>query len=37
MQEVVAYVLVLLAAVFLVKKYVFPSKKNKGCGTDCGC
>jgi len=37
MQEVIVYTLVILAVVFLVKKYVFPSKKNSGCNTDCGC
>ena len=37
MQEVIAYLLVALAVVFLVKKYIFPSKKGKGCSPDCGC
>ncbi|MDG1743752.1 MAG: FeoB-associated Cys-rich membrane protein [Polaribacter sp.] len=37
MQEIIAYILVFLALIFLVKKYVFPSKKGKRCGSDCGC
>ena len=37
MQEIIAYLLVFLAIIFLVKKYVFPLKKGKGCGPDCGC
>jgi hypothetical protein len=37
MQEIIAYILVVLAIVFLLKKFVFPSKKDKGCSTDCGC
>jgi len=37
MQEVIMYLLVALAVVFLVKKFIFPSKKSKGCSPDCGC
>ena len=37
MQEIIAYILVVLAVFFLVKKYVFPSKKNSGCNPGCGC
>ncbi len=37
MQEIIAYSLVILAVVFLVKKYLLPSKKAKSCNTDCGC
>jgi hypothetical protein len=37
MQEIIAYILVALAVVFLVKKYVFPSKKSNGCNPGCGC
>lgn len=37
MQEIITYTLVVLAVVFLVKKYVFPSKKDKNCNSDCGC
>nr|WP_254712504.1 FeoB-associated Cys-rich membrane protein [Polaribacter pectinis] len=37
MQEIIAYSILGLAVVFLIKKYVFPSKKDKGCSTDCGC
>ncbi|RCS26255.1 FeoB-associated Cys-rich membrane protein [Polaribacter sp. WD7] len=37
MQEVIIYIIVALAVFFLVKKYIFPSKKDKNCNTDCGC
>ncbi|MBT3741897.1 MAG: FeoB-associated Cys-rich membrane protein [Polaribacter sp.] len=37
MQEVVVYFVVALAIFFLIKKYVFPTKKDKNCNTDCGC
>lgn len=37
MQEIIAYTLVVLAVAFLVKKYIFPAKKDKNCNTDCGC
>jgi hypothetical protein len=37
MQEIISYILVFLAAFFLVKKYIFPSKKNSKCKSGCGC
>jgi len=37
MQELIAYIFVVLAVVFLVKKYFFTDQKKKGCGPDCGC
>ncbi len=37
MQEVIVYFVVALAVVFLMKKYAFPSKKNRGCNTGCDC
>lgn len=37
MQNIIVYTLVILAVIFLLKKFVFPSKKEKGCSTDCGC
>ncbi|QXP66011.1 FeoB-associated Cys-rich membrane protein [Polaribacter sp. AHE13PA] len=37
MQEIIAYILVVLAVAFLLRKYVFPSKKKKGCSDGCGC
>jgi hypothetical protein len=38
MQDVIVYILVVMAVVFLMKKYVFSSKKKgKSCDTDCGC
>jgi flagellar biogenesis protein FliO len=37
MQEIIAYILVILAIIFLLKKFVFPSKKDKGCSSGCDC
>jgi hypothetical protein len=37
MQEVIVYLLVAIAAVFLVKKYGFSSKKKGNCNTGCDC
>lgn len=37
MQEIIAYGLVVLAVVFLAKKYFFSDKKDKNCNPDCGC
>jgi hypothetical protein len=37
MQEIAVYVLLILALFFLVKKYVFPSKKKGNCNTGCDC
>ncbi|MEJ6675188.1 MAG: FeoB-associated Cys-rich membrane protein [Polaribacter sp.] len=37
MQEIVVYILLIFALFFLVKKYVFPSKKKGNCGTGCDC
>ncbi|WP_405609901.1 FeoB-associated Cys-rich membrane protein [Polaribacter sp. Asnod1-A03] len=37
MQEIIIYILLFLAIVYLVKKYFFRSKKKSNCGTDCGC
>lgn len=37
MQEILAYIIVVLAVIFLIKKYFFSVKKNKGCSSDCGC
>ena len=37
-QEILVYVGVLLALVFLVRKFFYKSKKNDGnCDTDCKC
>jgi hypothetical protein len=36
-QDIIAYVLVIAAAVFLVKKFFFKKKAKAGCGNDCGC
>lgn len=37
MQEILVYILVVLAVVFLLKKYVFTSKNSKKCQSDCAC
>ena len=37
MQEIFVYIIVVLAVVFLVKKFFFKPKNKKGCDTDCGC
>jgi hypothetical protein len=37
MQEVIVYLLVVLAVSFLVKKYALPSKKKNNCNTGCDC
>lgn len=37
-QEIIAYVLLGIAVVFLAKKFFFKKKKSKNCGSDdCGC
>ncbi|WP_418646402.1 FeoB-associated Cys-rich membrane protein [Tenacibaculum insulae] len=37
MQEIITYIIVVLAVFFLIKKFFLKSKKNKGCHTDCDC
>ncbi len=37
MQEVFVYLLLIIAIVFLVKKYFLPSQKDNNCNTNCGC
>jgi hypothetical protein len=37
-QEIVVYVIVLVAIVFLVQKIIWRPKSKKNCGdNDCGC
>jgi uncharacterized membrane protein YuzA (DUF378 family) len=37
-QEIIIYILLGLAVIFLLRKFVFKSKKKKGnCDSDCGC
>lgn len=37
-QEIVVYVLVLIAIGFLVRKFIWKKKSDKNCGDDdCGC
>jgi uncharacterized membrane protein YuzA (DUF378 family) len=39
MQQVLVYIFVGLAALFLIKKYIFKSKSKSNCGDgdDCKC
>lgn len=37
MQEIITYIIVFLAAVYVVRKYFFKSKTKKGCDSGCGC
>lgn len=37
MQEIIVAILGVVAIVFLLRKFVFPSKKSKNCGPGCGC
>ena len=37
MQEIITYILVVIAVVFLVKKLFFSKKNKKGCDSSCGC
>ena len=36
-QEIITYVILTAAIIYLFKKYVFKGKKKDGCDTDCGC
>ncbi|MDG2280392.1 MAG: FeoB-associated Cys-rich membrane protein [Flavicella sp.] len=37
MQEILVYVFLGLAMVFLLKKFIFKGKNNTDCDSDCGC
>ena len=37
MQEIITYIIVILAIVFLLRKFVFKGKKDRGCSSDCNC
>ncbi|AZJ33120.1 FeoB-associated Cys-rich membrane protein [Tenacibaculum sp. Mcav3-52] len=37
MQEVLTYLVVCGAVIFLVKKFFFKPKKNSSCDTNCNC
>ncbi|WGH74541.1 FeoB-associated Cys-rich membrane protein [Tenacibaculum tangerinum] len=37
MQEILTYIVVIFAVVFLLKKFVFKSKSDKNCNTNCNC
>ncbi|MBP8793441.1 MAG: FeoB-associated Cys-rich membrane protein [Lutibacter sp.] len=36
MQELLVYIALAIALVYLVKKYFFKSKNKSSCGTGCG-
>jgi flagellar biogenesis protein FliO len=37
MQQIIIYILLIIAVGFLVKKFFLPKKSKKDCGKDCGC
>ncbi len=37
MQEIIAFSILAVAIGFLIRKYFFKKKSDKGCGPDCGC
>lgn len=37
MQEILVYIALAVAIIFLVKKYFFKTKKKGYCDKDCGC
>jgi len=38
MQEIITYIVLILAIYFLMRKFIFKPKGNKkGCDTGCGC
>jgi predicted small secreted protein len=37
LQQIIVYTILGLAILFLVRKFIFKSKNEKGCGPDCGC
>jgi len=36
-QQIIAYIILGIAILFLLRKYIFTSKNNKNCDKDCGC
>jgi hypothetical protein len=36
-QQIIAYIILGIAIFYLLKKFVFKTKKGNDCGTDCGC
>ncbi|MCV9932412.1 FeoB-associated Cys-rich membrane protein [Flavobacterium sp. LS1R47] len=37
-QEIIAFIILLVAVAFLIRKYFWKSKKKGNCGeNDCGC
>ncbi|WP_299132490.1 FeoB-associated Cys-rich membrane protein [uncultured Tenacibaculum sp.] len=37
MQEIITYSIVVLAVVFLVRKFFFKTKKDTNCNKECNC
>ncbi|HIP48696.1 MAG TPA: FeoB-associated Cys-rich membrane protein [Lutibacter sp.] len=37
MQDILVYITVFLALVFLLRNFFFKPKKKKACGKDCDC
>lgn len=36
-QEIIIYILLGAAIVYLFRKFIFKGKKKSNCDTDCGC
>nr|WP_132791676.1 FeoB-associated Cys-rich membrane protein [Tenacibaculum skagerrakense] len=36
-QQIITYAIIVLAFLFLGKKFFYTPKKKKGCDTNCGC
>jgi len=37
MQEILTYIVLVIAVAFLIRKFFFKSKKKGNCGPDCNC
>ncbi len=37
MQEVLVYIALAAAILYLLRKFAFKKKKKEGCDTDCNC
>ncbi|MDX1828473.1 MAG: FeoB-associated Cys-rich membrane protein [Lutibacter sp.] len=37
MQEILTYIVLVIAVAFLIRKFFFKPKKKGNCGPDCNC
>jgi hypothetical protein len=37
MQEILTYIVLVVAVAFLIRKFFFKSKKKGNCDSDCNC